>query len=167
MDALASHAGRERRLEILKDPHAGAFAVMGCALYLLVTFGLWTEYAFAPRTAGVLALGFLLSRSLSGLSVLAFPRARREGLAVAFADSSDAAVQAVLLLWVFACAFGMLRLDLAAGGACLAAAVAVFLYYKWSVCRSFGGVTGDLAGYFLQLCELGMLAAVVSLGVIK
>ena len=27
--------------------------------------------------------------------------------------------------------------------------------------RQFGGVTGDLAGYFLQMCELLMAAAVV------
>ncbi len=27
--------------------------------------------------------------------------------------------------------------------------------------RQFGGVTGDLAGYFLQLCELAVLGCVV------
>ena len=27
--------------------------------------------------------------------------------------------------------------------------------------REFGGLTGDLAGWFLQVCELGCLAAMV------
>ena len=30
--------------------------------------------------------------------------------------------------------------------------------------REFGGVTGDLAGWFLQLCEVGCLLAAVLAG---
>ena len=49
------------------------------------------------------------------------------------------------------------------GGLCGAAAalgaVLAFLYYRRMVFREFGGVTGDLAGYFLQLCELFMVLA--------
>ena len=37
-DALASHAGRERKLAIMQDSHAGAFAVLGCVLYVLAQF---------------------------------------------------------------------------------------------------------------------------------
>ena len=43
----------------------------------------------------------------------------------------------------------------------MAAAVvglAVFFYYDQFSRKQFGGITGDLAGYFLQLCELFMLA---------
>ena len=35
---------------------------------------------------------------------------------------------------------------------------AVFFYYYQFSRKQFGGITGDLAGYFLQLCELFMLA---------
>ena len=41
----------------------------------------------------------------------------------------------------------------------LAAATAAFGFYYHMAMKEFGGVTGDLAGYFLQVCELGMLAA--------
>ena len=50
-DALASHQSRERKLEIMADPHVGAFAVQGCGLLLLLTFGLWCQ---AERTDGTL-----------------------------------------------------------------------------------------------------------------
>ena len=43
----------------------------------------------------------------------------------------------------------------------LGAAGAVLVYYITMSRRKFGGVTGDLAGFFLQLCELGMLAGLV------
>lgn len=36
MDAIHSYGDREKKLEILKDPHVGAFAVIGCGGYLLL-----------------------------------------------------------------------------------------------------------------------------------
>ena len=42
---------------------------------------------------------------------------------------------------------------------CALTALAVFGYYGRMAERSFGGVSGDLAGWFLQTAELGMLAA--------
>ena len=44
-DALSSHQSRERKLEILKDSHTGAFAIICCGLYLLVFFAAWCEAA--------------------------------------------------------------------------------------------------------------------------
>ena len=35
-DALSSYGDREKKLEILKDPHLGAFAVISLAVYLLL-----------------------------------------------------------------------------------------------------------------------------------
>ena len=52
-------------------------------------------------------------------------------------------------------------LNQAAGLAAGAAAAVCFLCYKSMALRQFGGFTGDLAGWFLQVCELVMLAAIV------
>ena len=37
----------------------------------------------------------------------------------------------------------------------------MFIYYKHMSIKKFSGITGDLAGYFLQMCELLMLASVI------
>ena len=37
----------------------------------------------------------------------------------------------------------------------------VFFWYRRMAMREFGGVTGDLAGYFLQVCELASLIWIV------
>jgi len=50
-DALSSHQSRERKLEILKDSHTGAFAIICCGLYLLVFFAAWCEAAPAGPAA--------------------------------------------------------------------------------------------------------------------
>ena len=44
----------------------------------------------------------------------------------------------------------------------LAAALAALWRYAAVARRDFGGITGDLAGWFLQRCELWMLGALVA-----
>ena len=162
VDALASHAPRDRKLEILKDPHTGAFAVMGCCLYLLVMFGIWTQHVFTPRAAAALCIGFMLSRAFSGLSVVTFPCAKTSGLAAQFANAAHRArVRITLVIFAVLCAVAMILCAPAVGAGCCATALIVFVWYHRMSVRQFGGITGDLAGWFLQLCELAMLATAV------
>ncbi len=156
-DALASHAGLEKRQEILQDPHIGAFGVLRLAAYLLASLALWTtlpEYA-----AGPLWLSFVLSRSLSGLAVATFPLARGSGLAYTFAAAADKR-RVACALRVLSAALGLglcwFRLR---GLAMVLAALLVYANYRRRSERDFGGLSGDLAGWFLQRAELGMLAA--------
>ena len=170
MDALSSWQPMEKKLEILKDSRAGAFAVLSCGCYLLLSFGLYAEILEKnggmlqnltdSRKLFVLALGFTVSRALSGLSVLTFPCAKNSGLAASF---SDAAVKKTGI-WAMAgyllcCAAGMLWLDARCAACMWAAAAVCFFYYKRVSRKEFGGITGDLAGFFLQICELAMAAA--------
>ena len=160
-DALSSHQSRERKLEILKDSHTGAFAIICCGLYLLVFFACWSEVAAAGRAALVLALGPVLSRSLSGLFAVTLPNARGTGLLATFTGPMDTAkARGVMVIWVVACVAAMLWLDLWTGGAALLGAGLACLYYRVMSQRQFGGVTGDLAGFFLQICELAMVLMV-------
>lgn len=86
VDALSSHQSRERKLEILKDPHIGAFALMGCGVYFLLAFGLWAELSLPPRQAAALCVGFVVSRGFSGMSIVTFPCAKNSGTASMFSQ---------------------------------------------------------------------------------
>ncbi len=165
-DARSSFQSRERKLEILKDPHAGAFAIAGCGVYLLLYAAAFSELrnkAF-PAIAGI----YVMTRALSGLSVLCFPKARKDGLAATFAKGTGngaPSVKAVLVIWLAA---GILFVFLTSGAVTAvvlsAAAIAVFLWYHHMALKEFGGTTGDLAGYFLQTAELVMIAALAVCG---
>ena len=86
-DALSSWQTTERRLEILKDPHTGAFAIIACCSYFLAAFGIWTEAKLLD--IGILGIGFILSRTLSSFGVCKFPCAKKSGLAATFAEAAD------------------------------------------------------------------------------
>ena len=71
IDALASHASRERKLAILKDSSAGAFAVIWCGVWFVLNFALLTEL----ESTATVAACFLLSRSLSAWGIERLPSA--------------------------------------------------------------------------------------------
>jgi adenosylcobinamide-GDP ribazoletransferase len=156
-DALASHASPQRRQEILKDPHLGAFAAIRLCCYLLASFALWTAL---PRYDGpAFLLSFCLSRALSGLAIAAFPLARDTGLAHTFAAAADRRRLRNLLSVLSLLLAALLCLGGLGGISMAAAVLGVFLFYRSMAQNAFGGISGDLAGWFLQTAELWMLAA--------
>lgn len=159
-DALASWQTPEKRLEILKDSHVGAFAVMGCAGYLLLMAGLLSEAALA--LAPLLAAVFVASRALSAWTLTVFRGARPGGMLGGFARAAQKrAVGIASGVYLGLC----LLLWLALGGwlalPCAAAAALCALYYRRMAYKQFGGVTGDLAGWFVQATELCLTAVIV------
>ena len=158
-DALASWQPREKRLEILKDHHVGAFAVLVCAGYLLVMAGLLSECGLGDAVS--LTACFLLSRAASAALSVSLKQARPGGMLEGFART--AAGRAVLIcaaLYGFCGVFAVCARS--PWGLMIPAALgAVTVWYIHMARKNFGGVTGDLAGWFLQMAELCMIAAVV------
>ena len=162
VDALASHAPREKKLAILKDSSAGAFAVIWCGGWFVLNFALRTELEGVPSAAA----GFVLSRSLSALAIEHLPSARpaagpQAGMGAALKARSRFPWWTAAGYLVFCALAVLLWGDPAAGLAALTAAAVFYCVYRSVALSQFGGFTGDLAGWFLQVCELVILAAVV------
>ena len=98
--ALASYGDREKKLEILKDPHCGAFAVIRLCSYFATYLCLAACVQFTPRVGALWTLALILERAFSGLAVSAFPMAKNTGLAHTFACAADRkVVRNVLQCW--------------------------------------------------------------------
>lgn len=152
-DALSSYQNREKKLLILKDPNCGAFAVTACISYFLAYGGAVSE--IGSDYILLLACGFVLSRSLSAFSIASFPMAKDTGLAAAFSGASHKkAVRGVSAVTAAVSIVCMCFLHPAAGLLCTGGAVFTFFWYYRMSKKQFGGITGDLAGWFLQMCEL-------------
>ena len=72
MDAVHSYGDRTKKLEILKDPHLGAFAVICAAVYLLLYTGSMYEFCKNAQGKAIFYPVLFLSsaRVFSGLSVI-------------------------------------------------------------------------------------------------
>ena len=156
IDALSSHASREKKLQILKDSNAGAFAVIWCCVWFVLYFGLLTEL----RGTGAAAAGFLLSRAFSALAVARLPSARA-GMGASLKSGSRYPLWVFLVYLLIFLAVSWLTGALLPGCAAMFSTIIFYFVYKSIALREFGGFTGDLAGWFLQVCELVILASLV------
>ena len=66
-------------------------------------------------------------------------------------------VRGVLLLELGGIMGTMIGIDLKSGILAIGAAALSFFYYVHVSKKEFGGITGDLAGYFVVICETAMV----------
>lgn len=159
MDAFHSYQPREKKLEILKDSHIGAFSVIMLAAYGLIYTGAFSEVQ-DRYLLQVVCAGFVFSRCLSGIAVVSFPTAKKEGMLCQFADKANRRmVKASLYLQGGLCIAFMLWRSLYGGIFIVLAALMAFGYYYRRCRKELGGITGDTAGYFILLSEGCMMAA--------
>lgn len=165
VDAHCSHAEPERKRTILKDPHVGAFAVIGVACYLLVFLACASEVPMSARAAVALLVIPVISRCCSGIVLFAFPNASSEGLLAMFKEAAPKRTAlTVIAAELMACliAVGLLSPALLAAFVVALAAVTIILHHV--AMSEFGGMSGDLSGFYLQVCELAMVFCLALLG---
>ena len=103
-----------------------------------------------------------LSRALSAFTLVTVRSARKQGM---LSDTAGAAEKRTVMISSFVWTVLCLIFWAVTGGwlslLCALAALVCTLVYRRMACRQFGGVTGDLAGWFLQVTELALTAAIV------
>lgn len=172
-DARGSYGECEKKLEILKDSHVGAFAVTACVIGAILVYGCWEGLLSMRTVRGAEALskavmaagsGFILARAFSGLAVVTFPKAKDSGLLHLFST----AAQKQIVKWT------MILVLLAGAGFCVGvcqiygigvmiSCSGMFLYYYRMAIKEFGGTTGDLAGYYVCMAEMSSLLMITVL----
>ena len=161
VDALSSYRTKEKRLEILKDPHTGAFAIIWVCTYMIVGAGLLAQ---VQTTWGILlcAAGFVLSRALACFLAITLKSANREGTLYAFASTQQkGAVSAVLTVYLILGALTVCILNLPAGIMMIVLSILLTGWFVRMIDREFGGMTGDMAGFYIQIYEIMFFVAVV------
>jgi adenosylcobinamide-GDP ribazoletransferase len=162
-DALGGGRGeRARMLEIMRDPRIGAHGAVALTMVLAGKLLASAELLTIGNTTLSLwpiALAPLWARFACVLAIKALPYARPSGLGLSFhqhARASDVAFAAL------PCAFAVIWLayagaSLALLALALLASAALCLSLAARVSRQLGGITGDVHGACIELCELLVL----------
>ncbi len=161
VDALSSHASPERKREILKDSHVGAFAVITTSAYLLAYFALCTELLRDWKSLLLVCLVPVGARAVSGFVSIS---AGLDGSGLLHAMRNAAqhtAVGIVLSVWFVLFAISAVALAPIAGVAMTAVGIVCAAMVFHMSKKQFGAMSGDLSGYLLRVGELFMLAALV------
>jgi adenosylcobinamide-GDP ribazoletransferase len=155
-DAFGAGKGKERILEILKDPRMGSFGVTAIVLDLLIKVYGW-QFFFARGEVGVIVWSLVFARSIQGLFISFVPNARTDSIAGAFRIRDAFGKVTVVLsffltgsLTAFEASFSMALVYAASS---LVASVLFCLYCL----KKIGGITGDCVGAVSELTELSVL----------
>ena len=156
-DALVGGHDPERRLALLRDPHVGAYAVIGVVLLLLVKCSSMAALPAHSRLWTIMLVP-CLSRWAMLVVMDRFPYVRREGLGTPFLVGGSR--RSLLLGSVMAVA-GTVMLTGPAGLLLMAAAaIAAAAVGAWAK-RRIGGVTGDIYGAACETSEAAVLVLAV------
>lgn len=162
MDGISSYADKEKRLEILKDSNSGAFAIIGGMCYFTLSVGFYSYINL--KILGPVCIGYVLSRALSGLAVVTFPLAKNTGLLATFGNKANKKpVVFTMVMYIAGCVAFLWLIDFKLCMGITVAGAICYLYHYINCVKNFGGITGDLSGYFLQLCELAFVVVTVIL----
>ena len=156
-DGFLGGFSRSKRLDILKDPNVGAFAVAGLACLLLLKVSAIMALPMSSRL-WILLLFPCVSRWVVLLTMEMFPYIREDGIGTPFVGRTGP------LRWLFPLAVTLISAIVLAGAGGLAliavAAAAAWGVGTWSS-RLLGGVTGDVYGATIEMAEVSVLIAAV------
>ncbi|HAS28304.1 MAG TPA: adenosylcobinamide-GDP ribazoletransferase [Dehalococcoidia bacterium] len=150
-DGLAGSTA-EKRLEIMKDSHTGAFGVVGISLLLLVKFAAMVSLSGWDWEALLLAPVF--GSWAMVLSITAFPYARKKGVGQAFKQGATALKLVIASLITLAAAV----LLVGWWGIVMMAVICLVTITIGSFFKSrLGGLTGDTYGAVKEVNEAVVL----------
>ena len=156
-DALASWGDKEKRLEILKDSHVGAFAVIYLGVFALLMFAGIYSMSGLYKAFPAWCFCFFMARAISGICVVKGRKAKKEGLLSTESETASSAPVIICLAFQFlVCCIIVNTFYKIQLTAMLSALLISLIYYIYTAKSKFGGITGDLAGWFVCVSELLM-----------
>lgn len=162
-DALLSRRPLADKLQILKDPRVGAFAVVMLAALFLLQFAAMDVIVEGQRYLVLLIAITTLSRASAALSILLLRPLPESSYAAMMAEGNGSGPK--IYLSALAVATIALSFYYAGTSGIIVALTVVFVYAVaiTIVYKTFQGLSGDLLGYALVISELGGLFALALL----
>lgn len=161
-DALLSARPREEKLRILKDPHAGAFAVIAlCCLLIAQTAAANALLEWDRSLVALLGLP-VISRALAALTLMTIPPLPQSAYGKLHYEGATAAKRQLCALFLAMAVIGVFLLSWRGGIACLVGAAAYGAACA-AATRTLGGMNGDIAGWSICWAEMMGLAALACL----
>lgn len=153
IDALSSHKSRDDKIRILDDPHTGAFAIIYAIFYvLIIAYILGTVDNLAE--AVYMAIVFVFARALVGIVAMSEDLSKESGMLYTFVSSANKFVTAVIcVVWLIA-SISVMEILAPVRSIITLGIVFIFVMIFQNMNRkNFGGISGDLMGFFICVVE--------------
>lgn len=166
-DAILSRRPLEEKLRILKDPHAGAFAIISLAVLFILCYAAMSEvlYGLNRQNIYVFILIPSITRVCSALAVMRLKPLGHSQYSGEFRKSSTS-IQTVTVILMGMIVFGIGYVICTSYSASFNSIIIILLttIFTYIAAAAYsnhqlGGMSGDLAGYALTIAEAGGIIA--------
>lgn len=162
-DAFFSYQAPEKRFEILEDPRLGAFGTMALILLILMKIAVIYEVVMQEiELVYFLITVPFLARAALNICFATLPSAKKKGLGFFFKERlmsrpviMISIFYMVMPLLIFKPYFFSITLLIVLAGS-------IFIFRRWAL-QNFKGMTGDLAGAFIEGMEVLLWFAILLL----
>lgn len=172
-DALKSYRSREEKLSILKDPHIGAFSIISLLIYVLIeAASVYTVLYFAQKNIELagnvvyISYGMLLLiptdfivRAIAVILSIKLKKAKESGMLNSEISNTDRMVIVLNIGFIIAGYSLLVYINWIAAAGIILIMLIYILLYRNKMYREFGGVSGDIIGYYI--CKARLLFIVV------
>lgn len=153
-DALSSHKDRGKILEILDDSHVGAFSVINTIVYFLLYFGSMTCVKNIWQMQIIMMSQFVV-RAVAVCIIISSDTSKNTGLLYTFKTNTNKVISGLFSTFYIIMSVGIMEgFNILIGALTVIAVLCTSVYFIIFVVKKFGGVSGDLIGYFICVCEL-------------
>jgi adenosylcobinamide-GDP ribazoletransferase len=156
-DGIGGAFDIERRLEIMKDSHIGAYGAVALILFLLARFSSMESLINTSFIPTLIAVG-AASRLPVVLAMYAMPNARDDGLSASVGKPPETSLAIAIVITLVTCFIFIGWSGIFVFGWAMIAATVMGMIAM----RTLGGKTGDVLGAIQQWAELGALGAAVA-----
>ena len=148
---------KEKTLQILKDPYCGPFGVI--AVTSVIILKLIFCYEIIKVNFILLLLPPLIARIWVAVLIMMTDYVRKEGIARDLKSAKEKTTNIASILFFSSLAFYMLIIFLAPISAITVILVSLFFFWRFRriVVKRLSGITGDIAGAFIEYMELLVL----------
>lgn len=162
IDALSSYQEKHRKLEILSDPHIGAFGVLALFMYIILFTAIMIEIEKTNEFLIFIAAIPFIARCFSAYGVVTVNSAKEQGSLKTFRDTANSKLISFIITF-FTCLALTLLFFIDRYLTLTIFSLNILIYFRWllMIRKGFGGITGDLSGYLTQKLEIYMFLAIL------
>lgn len=168
IDSLSSNKDKLSMQQILKDSRIGVFGALHLVIYFMLLFGLFCQiYSNNDKYYLLFIIVFFISRILGSFASITINLFKENGFLYTLTSATEKYYILIILFIYFIASLAFITYFFNLFISLTFILVIIFMHiYFINISKKFGGISGDLIGFYIQLSEIIFIILITVYGVL-